>query len=52
MNIMVKLGLKLTSTPMTDPKYYGNVKKSILSGYFMQVAHLEKAGHYMTLKDD
>ena len=37
---------------MSDGEYYNNIKKSILSGYFMQTAHLQRAGHYMTLKDD
>ena len=52
MNIMVKQGLKLTSTQMGDPSYYTNIRKSILSGFFMQTAHLQKAGHYMKMKDD
>ena len=32
--------------------HMAKVKKAILAGYFTQVAHLEKAGHYMTLKDN
>eukprot|EP00826_Nyctotherus_ovalis_P046946 TRINITY_DN5346_c0_g1_i10.p1 TRINITY_DN5346_c0_g1~~TRINITY_DN5346_c0_g1_i10.p1 ORF type:complete len:658 (+),score=237.01 TRINITY_DN5346_c0_g1_i10:339-2312(+) len=34
-----------------DPKYYKNIKRCLLEGFFMQVAHLEKAGHYLTLRD-
>lgn len=41
----------MTSTPPNDSNYTVNIRKSILSGFFMQTAHLEKAGHYMTLKD-
>lgn len=52
MSIMVKLGIRMSSTPSSDPTYYTKIRKSILSGYFMQTAHLEKAGHYMTLKDN
>lgn len=52
MKIMVKFGLNLNSIPMQDPTYYTNIKKTILSGFFMQTAHLQKAGHYMTMKDD
>ena len=37
---------------MSDPNYYENIKKAILSGYFMQIAHLQRAGHYLTFKDD
>jgi pre-mRNA-splicing factor ATP-dependent RNA helicase DHX15/PRP43 len=47
-----KQGLELNSTPATDPSYYDNIKKCLLSGFFMQTAHLERAGHYLTLKDD
>jgi len=48
-----KLGLDINaSTPTTDPDYFDNIKKCLLSGFFMQVAHLEKNGHYLTLKDD
>jgi pre-mRNA-splicing factor ATP-dependent RNA helicase DHX15/PRP43 len=49
---MVKMGLKLNSRPMNDPNYYINIRKAVLSGYFMQVAHLQRAGHYLTFKDD
>lgn len=39
-SMMVKLGLKLTSSAMGDPNYYVNIRKAILSGFFMQTAHL------------
>jgi pre-mRNA-splicing factor ATP-dependent RNA helicase DHX15/PRP43 len=35
-----------------DPNYSSNIRKALLSGFFMQTAHLEKAGHYMTIKDN
>ena len=34
-----------------DPNLNRNIKKSLLAGFFSQVAHLEKAGHYQTLQD-
>jgi pre-mRNA-splicing factor ATP-dependent RNA helicase DHX15/PRP43 len=37
-----------------DPKhalYFENIKKAIISGFFMQTAHLQKNGAYMTVKD-
>eukprot|EP00347_Sterkiella_histriomuscorum_P005269 403357241 len=52
LQIMIKLGLRVNSRPMNDPEYYTNIKKSLLSGYFMQVAHLQRAGHYLTFRDD
>lgn len=47
-----KQGLKLTSMPFESPKFFTNIKKCILSGFFMQTAHLERNGHYLTLKDE
>jgi len=47
-----RLGFEITSTPPTSPEYFDNIKKCLLSGFFMQTAHLERAGHYLTLKDD
>jgi len=38
--------------PQNSPDYFDNIKKCVLSGFFMQTAHLERAGHYLTLKDD
>ena len=52
LSIMLKLGLKVQSRPITDPDYSVYIRKALLSGYFMQTAHLQKAGHYMTFKDD
>ncbi|KAF5931464.1 hypothetical protein HYC85_032337 [Camellia sinensis] len=31
--------------------YYINIRKAMLAGFFMQVAHLQCAGHYLTMKD-
>ena len=47
-----RLGFELTSMPSSSPEYFDNIKKCILAGFFMQTAHLERAGHYLTLKDD
>ena len=40
LNIMLKQGLRIQSRQMSDPEYYPNIRKCILSGYFLQVAHL------------
>ncbi|XP_021768695.1 probable pre-mRNA-splicing factor ATP-dependent RNA helicase DEAH2 isoform X1 [Chenopodium quinoa] len=50
--IMARFNLKLCSTDFNSRDYYVNIRKAMLSGYFMQVAHLEKTGHYLTVKDN
>jgi len=47
-----RLNVNLVSTPFQDRHYYINIRKAIVSGYFMQVAHLEKGGKYQTVKDN
>ncbi|XP_078446487.1 putative pre-mRNA-splicing factor ATP-dependent RNA helicase DEAH3 isoform X1 [Wolffia australiana] len=50
--IMARFNLKLCSTDFNSRDYYTNIRKAMLSGYFMQVAHLERTGHYLTVKDN
>ena len=50
-NIMNRLHIPINSTPFESKEYYINVRKALLSGFFMQVAHLERNGHYLTIKD-
>ncbi|KAL3652948.1 hypothetical protein CASFOL_002629 [Castilleja foliolosa] len=50
--IMARFNLKLCSTDFNSRDYYVNIRKSMLAGYFMQVAHLERTGHYLTVKDN
>ncbi|KAK8718183.1 hypothetical protein V6N13_045426 [Hibiscus sabdariffa] len=50
--IMVRFDLKLCSTDFNSRDYYVNIRKVMLAGYFMQVAHLERTGHYLTVKDN
>ncbi|KGN45034.1 probable pre-mRNA-splicing factor ATP-dependent RNA helicase DEAH2 [Cucumis sativus] len=50
--IMSRFNLKLCSTDFNNREYYVNIRKAMLSGYFMQVAHLERTGHYLTVKDN
>jgi len=50
--IMTKMGLKLVSTDFSSAEYYINIRKCLLEGFFMQVAHLERSGHYLTVKDN
>nr|GLL42531.1 hypothetical protein GOBAR_AA03629 [Ipomoea trifida] len=50
--IMTRFNLKLCSTDFNSRDYYVNIRKAMLAGYFMQVAHLERTGHYLTVKDN
>eukprot|EP01105_Mastigella_eilhardi_P021513 TRINITY_DN5214_c0_g1_i2.p1 TRINITY_DN5214_c0_g1~~TRINITY_DN5214_c0_g1_i2.p1 ORF type:complete len:640 (+),score=177.02 TRINITY_DN5214_c0_g1_i2:435-2354(+) len=50
--IMNRFNLVLVSADFTSPLYYTNIRKALLLGYFMQVAFLEAAGHYRTVKDN
>ena len=50
--IMDRFNLKRTSTDFTSKDYYVNIRKALCSGYFMHVAHLERTGHYLTIKDN
>ncbi|KAJ3249973.1 Pre-mRNA-splicing factor ATP-dependent RNA helicase dhx15 [Boothiomyces macroporosus] len=40
------------STNLEDPKYWINIRKALCNGLFMQIAHLEKNGKYLTVKDN
>ena len=50
--IMNRYSLKMCSTDFNSRDYYVNIRKAMLAGYFMQVAHLERTGHYLTVKDN
>lgn len=49
--IMRKLNLPLLSTDFTSGDYYPNLRRCLSAGLFMQVAHLQRQGHYLTVKD-
>lgn len=50
--IMDRFNLRRSSTDFTSRDYYINIRKALVAGYFMQVAHLERTGHYLTVKDN
>lgn len=50
--IMDRFSLKRTSTDFNSKDYYLNIRKALVCGFFMQVAHLERTGHYLTVKDN
>lgn len=49
--ILKKLNLPLISIDFSDVNYYNNIRQCLCSGLFMQVAHLQRQGHYLTVKD-
>ncbi|KAG7602279.1 putative RNA helicase [Arabidopsis thaliana] len=49
--IMLRFQIKLCSPDFNSRDYYVNIRKALLAGYFMQVAHLERTGHYLTFRD-
>merc|ERR1719353_1009587 len=52
MRVMMRFGLELKSADFNSKEYYVNIRKCLLAGFFMQVAHLERTGHYLTVKDN
>lgn len=45
--------LELMSTPFEDKKYYENIRRALVAGFFMQVAKRESSGKtYTTIKDN
>lgn len=51
--IMEREELELMSTPFEDKSYYENIRRALVSGFFMQVAKKENSGKtYTTVKDN
>jgi pre-mRNA-splicing factor ATP-dependent RNA helicase DHX15/PRP43 len=50
--IMDRFNLGRVSTEFTSRDYYINIRRALVAGFFMQVAHLERSGHYLTIKDN
>jgi pre-mRNA-splicing factor ATP-dependent RNA helicase DHX15/PRP43 len=50
--LMNRMALPLVSTPFTHRDYYRNIKRALVAGFFMCVAHKHAAGHYVTVKDN
>ena len=54
LRIMEREELDLVSTPFEDKKYYENIRRALVAGFFMQVAKKESQGKsmYSTVKDN
>ncbi|KAK5108974.1 DEAH-box ATP-dependent RNA helicase prp43 [Meristemomyces frigidus] len=51
--IMEREEVELVSTPFEDKKYYENIRRALVAGFFMQVAKRESSGKtYVTVKDE
>uniref|UniRef100_A0A060T8Y1 RNA helicase n=1 Tax=Blastobotrys adeninivorans TaxID=409370 RepID=A0A060T8Y1_BLAAD len=51
--LMEKHDLELVSTPFEDKNYHDNIRKALVSGYFMQVAkRMSSSKGYVTVKDN
>jgi pre-mRNA-splicing factor ATP-dependent RNA helicase DHX15/PRP43 len=50
--IMEKSGIELRSLSPEHPDYYDSIKKALVSGFFMQVAHKGRSSIYKTVKDE
>ncbi|KAA6406747.1 MAG: pre-mRNA-splicing factor ATP-dependent RNA helicase PRP43 [Lasallia pustulata] len=51
--IMEREELELMSTPFEDKRYYENIRRALVAGFFMQVARREGTGKtYVTVKDN
>lgn len=48
--VMERQELELVSTPFSDKKYYPNIRRALVSGFFMQVAKKDSSGKsYITV---
>merc|ERR1712098_129862 len=52
MGIMNRLSLHLKSIDFSSEEYSPAIRRSLLSGFFMQVGHLENQKTYLTVKDN
>jgi pre-mRNA-splicing factor ATP-dependent RNA helicase DHX15/PRP43 len=51
--IMEREELELMSTPFENKNYYSNIRRALVSGFFMQIAKKDTSGkHYTTITDN
>jgi HrpA-like RNA helicase len=48
---MQRMGLPIVAGDFSSKDYYHNIRKCLATGLFMQMAHLQRQGHYLTAKD-
>lgn len=52
LSVMQRVGCNMVSTDFANKEYYLNIRKCLVEGFFMQCAFLERAGNYLTVKDN
>lgn len=50
--IMWRFGHKTDNGDFSSPSYYTNIRKALVAGFFMQVAHIDKGAQYLVVKDN
>ncbi|KAJ2759550.1 DEAH-box ATP-dependent RNA helicase prp43, partial [Coemansia nantahalensis] len=50
--VAAKCDLPLVSNDFSSPDYYPQIRRALTAGFFMQIAHLERNGQYLTVKDN
>eukprot|EP01100_Stratorugosa_tubuloviscum_P002117 TRINITY_DN1484_c1_g2_i2.p1 TRINITY_DN1484_c1_g2~~TRINITY_DN1484_c1_g2_i2.p1 ORF type:complete len:344 (-),score=140.37 TRINITY_DN1484_c1_g2_i2:55-1086(-) len=50
--IVMRFNVPLISPDFSTKEYYITIRKALTAGFFMQIAHLERSGHYLTAKDN
>ena len=48
---LTRMGLPIVSADFNSNQYYNNLRKCLSAAGFMKVAHLQRDGHYLTVKD-
>jgi len=52
-NIMRRLNLEVNTSDFNSDEYYENIQKTLVEGFFSQIAHYEPGvNHYATVKDN
>ena len=50
--LMFKTGIQRVSEEFSSPDYYTNIRKALVTGFFMNVAYKDRSNHYCTVKDN
>jgi len=50
--VCIRAKVPLCVGAVSSPSYWANIRKALCSGYFMQIAHQQRAGGYLTVKDN
>jgi pre-mRNA-splicing factor ATP-dependent RNA helicase DHX15/PRP43 len=51
-HLMQRYNLEMVSADFESREYSPNIRMAIAAGFFMQIAHMDSSGHYLTCKDN